>query len=54
MPNLKNLPPAFTKTEYDPGNKYSVAEGLRHHALLLEDRQDGLRRPKTIEECFGS
>jgi spermidine/putrescine transport system substrate-binding protein len=26
IPNLKNLTPAFTKTEYDPGNKHSVAK----------------------------
>ena len=31
IPNLSNLSPAFKETDYDPGNKYSVAQGLRHH-----------------------
>ena len=44
IPNLSNLSPAFKETDYDPGNKYSVAQGLRHHVLLLADGQDGLRR----------
>jgi spermidine/putrescine-binding protein len=26
IPNLKNLDPAFTKTKYDPGNKYSITK----------------------------
>ena len=44
IPNLSNLSPAFKETDYDPGNKYSVAKDYGVTSLLLADGQDGLRR----------
>ena len=35
IPNLKNLEDAFTKVEYDPGNKYSVPKDYGITRLLL-------------------
>jgi spermidine/putrescine transport system substrate-binding protein len=51
IPNLKNLSPAFTKTEYDPGNKYSVAKdyGVTSFYWLTEKVS---AQPTTIKECF--
>lgn len=42
IPNLKNLKPLFTKTEYDPGNKYSAAYqwgtvGLLYRSDMLKN-----------------
>ena len=51
IPNLKNLSPAFTKTEYDPGNKYSVAKdyGITSFYWLTEKVPNP---PTTIRESF--
>jgi spermidine/putrescine transport system substrate-binding protein len=51
LPNLKNLSPTFTKTEYDPGNQYSVAKdyGITSFYWLTDKVSD---KPKTIGECF--
>jgi spermidine/putrescine transport system substrate-binding protein len=51
IPNLKNLSPAFTKTEYDEGNKYSVAKdyGITSFYWLTDKVPED---PKTIKECF--
>jgi spermidine/putrescine transport system substrate-binding protein len=51
IPNLKNLSPAFTKTDYDPGNKYSVPKdyGITSFYWLTEKVSE---QPKTIAECF--
>jgi spermidine/putrescine transport system substrate-binding protein len=51
IPNLKNLSPAFTKTSYDPGNKYSVPKdyGITSFYWLTEKVSES---PKTIKECF--
>jgi spermidine/putrescine-binding protein len=51
IPNLKNLQPAFTQTDYDPGNKYSVPKdyGVTSFYWLTEKVSD---QPKTIADCF--
>jgi spermidine/putrescine-binding protein len=51
IPNLKNLQPAFTKTEYDPGNNYSVPKdyGITSFYWLTDKVSES---PKTIGECF--
>ena len=51
IPNLKNLEPAFTKTEYDPGNKYSVPKdyGITSFYWLTDKVSE---KPTTIKECF--
>jgi spermidine/putrescine transport system substrate-binding protein len=51
IPNLKNLSPAFTKTSYDPGNKYSVPKdyGITSFYWLTDKVSE---QPATIEECF--
>jgi spermidine/putrescine transport system substrate-binding protein len=51
LPNLKNLSPKFTKTEYDPGNVYSVAKdyGITSFYWLTDKVSDN---PKTIGDCF--
>jgi spermidine/putrescine transport system substrate-binding protein len=51
IPNLKNLQPAFTKTDYDPGNKYSVPKdyGTTSFYWLTDKVSDN---PKTIADCF--
>ena len=51
IPNLKNLQPAFTKTSYDPGNKYSVPKdyGITSFYWLTDKVSE---QPKTIAECF--
>lgn len=51
IPNLKNLQDKFTKTDYDPGNKYSVAKdyGVTSFYWRTEVVKD---QPKTIAECF--
>ena len=47
IPNLKNLSPAFTKTDYDPGNKYSVPKdyGITSFYWLTDKVSES---PKTI------
>ena len=51
IPNLKNLSPAFTKTEYDPGNQYSVAKdyGITSFYWLTDKVKEP---PTTIAESF--
>jgi spermidine/putrescine transport system substrate-binding protein len=51
IPNLKNLSPAFTKTEYDPGNKHSVPKdyGITSFYWLTDKLSE---KPTTIKECF--
>jgi spermidine/putrescine transport system substrate-binding protein len=51
IPNIKNLSAAFTKTEYDPGNKYSVPKDYGITSFYwLTDKFSG--DPKTIGDCF--
>jgi spermidine/putrescine-binding protein len=51
IPNLKNLQPAFTKTEYDPGNEYSVPKDYGITSFYwLTDKTDF--SGTTIKECF--
>jgi spermidine/putrescine-binding protein len=51
LPNLKNLQPKFTKTDYDPGNVYSVPKDYGvtsfwwRTAVVKE-------QPTTLAECF--
>jgi spermidine/putrescine transport system substrate-binding protein len=51
IPNIKNIQPAFTKTVYDPGNKYSVPKdyGITSFYWLTEKVSE---QPTTIAECF--
>jgi spermidine/putrescine transport system substrate-binding protein len=51
IPNLKNLSPAFTKTDYDPGNKYSVPKdyGITSFYWMTDKVSE---QPKTLAECF--
>src|SRR5215217_3300861 len=51
IPNLKNITPAFTETDYDPGNKYSVPKdyGVTSFYWLTDKVSED---PKTIGECF--
>jgi spermidine/putrescine transport system substrate-binding protein len=51
IPNLKNLSAAFTETEYDPGNNYSVPKdyGITSFYWLTDKVSES---PKTIGECF--
>jgi spermidine/putrescine transport system substrate-binding protein len=51
LPNLKNLQPKFTKTEYDPGNKYSVPKdygvtSFWWRTAVVKDK------PTTLKESF--
>jgi spermidine/putrescine-binding protein len=45
IPNLKNLDPAFTKTKYDPGNKYSVCKDFGITSFYY--RKDVVKDPPT-------
>jgi len=51
IPNMKNVAPAFTKTEYDPGNQYSVPKdyGITSFYWLTDRVRES---PRTIKECF--
>jgi spermidine/putrescine transport system substrate-binding protein len=51
IPNMKNISPAFTKTDYDPGNVYSVPKdyGITSFYWLTDKVSDN---PKTIAEAF--
>jgi spermidine/putrescine-binding protein len=51
IPNMKNIPPAFTQTDYDPGNKFSVPKdyGITSFYWLTETVSE---QPKTIADCF--
>ena len=51
IPNLSNLQPAFTKTDYDPGNKFSVPKDYGVTSFYwLTEKVDA--QPKTIADCF--
>ena len=51
IPNIKNLTPAFTQVDYDPGNKYSVPKdyGITSFYWLTDKVSES---PTTIAECF--
>ena len=51
IPNMKNISPAFTETDYDPGNKFSVPKdyGITSFYWLTDKVSEN---PATIEECF--
>jgi spermidine/putrescine-binding protein len=51
IPNLKNLEAAFTKPQYDPGNKYSVPKdyGITSFFWVTDKVSE---QPTTIKECF--
>jgi spermidine/putrescine-binding protein len=51
IPNMKNISPAFTKSEYDPGNKYSIPKdyGITSFYWLTESVSE---KPTTLAECF--
>lgn len=51
IPNLKNISPAFTKTDYDPGNVYSVPKdyGITSFYWLADKVSADLT---TIADCF--
>lgn len=51
IPNMKNISPAFTQSEYDPGNKYSVPKdyGITSFYWLTEKVSE---KPTTLAECF--
>jgi spermidine/putrescine transport system substrate-binding protein len=51
IPNIKNIAPAFTETDYDPGNKYSVPKDYGITSFYwLTDKVSA--QPKTIADCF--
>jgi len=51
IPNLKNLQEKFTKTEYDPGNEYSVAKDYGVTSFFW--RTDVVKEsPTTLMECY--
>jgi spermidine/putrescine-binding protein len=51
IPNIKNITPAFTETDYDPGNKYSVPKdyGITSFYWLTDKVSE---TPASIKECF--
>jgi spermidine/putrescine transport system substrate-binding protein len=51
IPNMKNITPAFTETDYDPGNKYSIPKdyGITSFYWLTDKVSES---PTTIAECF--
>jgi spermidine/putrescine transport system substrate-binding protein len=51
IPNRKNISPAFTQTDYDPGNKYSMPKdyGITSFYWLTEKVSE---KPTTLAECF--
>jgi spermidine/putrescine-binding protein len=51
IPNMKNISPAFTESDYDPGNKYSVPKDYGITSFYwLTDRVDA--NPTTLAEAF--
>ena len=51
IPNLKNLTPAFTQSDYDPGNKYSVPKDYGITSFYwLTDKVSAT--PTTLKEAF--
>ena len=51
IPNMKNISPAFTKTEYDPGNVYSVPKDYGITSFYWLDEKVP-NPPTTIKEAF--
>jgi spermidine/putrescine-binding protein len=51
IPNMKNISPAFTQSDYDPGNKYSVPKdyGITSFYWLTESVS---ANPTTLAEAF--
>jgi spermidine/putrescine transport system substrate-binding protein len=51
IPNMKNITPAFTQTDYDPGNKFSVPKdyGITSFYWLTDKVSE---KPTTIKECM--
>ena len=51
IPNMKNISPAFTQSDYDPGNKYSVPKDYGITSFYwLADKVDA--NPTTLAEAF--
>ena len=51
IPNMKNISPAFTQSDYDPGNKYSVPKDYGITSFYwLTDKVDA--NPTTLAEAF--
>jgi spermidine/putrescine-binding protein len=51
IPNIKNISPAFTQSDYDPGNKYSVPKDYGITSFYwLTDNVDA--NPTTLAEAF--
>jgi spermidine/putrescine-binding protein len=51
LPNMKNISPAFTQSDYDPGNKYSVPKDYGITSFFwLTDRVS--ESPTTLAEAF--
>jgi spermidine/putrescine-binding protein len=51
IPNIKNVTPAFTQSEYDPGNKYSVPKDYGITSFYwLTDKVSA--NPTTLKEAF--
>jgi spermidine/putrescine transport system substrate-binding protein len=51
IPNRKNITPAFTQSDYDPGNKYSMPKdyGITSFYWLTDKVSE---TPATLKECF--
>ena len=51
IPNMKNISPAFTESDYDPGNKYSVPKdyGITSFYWLTDKVSEN---PTTLAEAF--
>ncbi|MBA3408788.1 MAG: spermidine/putrescine ABC transporter substrate-binding protein [Solirubrobacterales bacterium] len=51
IPNIKNVSPAFTETDYDPGNKYSVPKdyGVTSFYWLTDKVSE---QPASIKDCM--
>jgi spermidine/putrescine transport system substrate-binding protein len=51
IPNIKNITPAFTQSDYDPGNKYSVPKDYGITSFYwLTDKVSA--NPTTLKEAF--
>ena len=51
IPNMKNISPAFTDSDYDPGNKYSVPKDYGITSFFwLTDKVSA--KPTTLAEAF--
>jgi spermidine/putrescine transport system substrate-binding protein len=51
IPNMKNITPAFTQSDYDPGNKHSVPKDYGITSFYwLTDKVSA--KPTTLADCF--